>query len=208
MTNEVRGGRWLRDKQRQEGIEVHFKQLTERSGLELEVLRSHTGQARATLKSLRKEPELMSALQHNDGRPRELTLGEGVRAAVIPIHEEGSATLQELADWTGARPSGSSGRFKKALLVLWVSQAAEAAHTWGQKTPALSFGPAAGGLQAGMVLAALFLLSVFFASSLGGDLLDLLRAQPALQGHKQRAQQERLTQARQQEPLMRQEQQE
>jgi hypothetical protein len=59
-----------------------------------------------------------------------------------------------------------------------------------------------------MVLAALFLLSVFFASSLGGDLLDLLRAQPALQGHKQRAQQERLTQARQQEPLMRQEQQE
>jgi hypothetical protein len=49
---------------------------------------------------------------------------------------------------------------------------------------------------------------VFLASSLGGDLLEHLRAQPALQGHKQRAQQERLTQAIQQEPLMRQEQEE
>jgi hypothetical protein len=192
---------------------VHLKQLTERGGLELEVLKYHNGTAKAKLESLRKDPELRNTLRDNNGRPRELTLGEGALAAVIPINEEGRVTLRELADWTGAWPSGSSGSFKKALLALWVSQA-EAAHTWGQKMPAPPSGPATGGLQAGMALAApfllllLLLLSMFLASSLGGDLLEQLRAQPALQGHKQRAKQERLSQATQQEPLMRQEQEE
>jgi len=42
-TNEVREGQRLWDEQQQEGIEVHLKQLTERGGLELEVLKYHNG---------------------------------------------------------------------------------------------------------------------------------------------------------------------